>query len=99
MVLGELFAPKREDERVQAAIARYRVGRKVLFCLLNGVRHHTKVYVYTQVAYRRGLPGNSTDSNNVRARQVIELVSGSWSSNGKPGSQNAKLIIGKQHLA
>ena len=39
MVLGELFALKREDEQVQAAIARYRVGRKVQFCLLNGVRH------------------------------------------------------------
>jgi integrase len=38
-VLGELYAPKREDENVQAAIARYKVGRKVQFCLLNGVRH------------------------------------------------------------
>jgi integrase len=38
-VLNELFAPKREDEQVQAAFARYRVGRKVQFCLLNGVRH------------------------------------------------------------
>ena len=39
VVLGELFAPKREDEQVQSAIARYKVGRKVQFCLLNGVRH------------------------------------------------------------
>ena len=38
-VLGELFAPKRDGEQVQAAIARYRVGRNVQFCLLNGVRH------------------------------------------------------------
>ena len=38
-ILGELFAPKLEDEQVQAAIARYRVGRKVQFCLLNGLRH------------------------------------------------------------
>jgi hypothetical protein len=39
VVLGELFAPKREDENVQCAIARYQVGCKVQFCLLNGVRH------------------------------------------------------------
>ena len=39
VILGQLFAPKRDDEQVQAAIARYRVGRKVQFCLLNGLRH------------------------------------------------------------
>lgn len=39
VILGELYAPRREDENVQAAIARYRVGRKVQFCLLNGLRH------------------------------------------------------------
>jgi integrase len=38
-ILGELFSPKRDDEQVQAATARYRVGRKVQFCLLNGLRH------------------------------------------------------------
>jgi hypothetical protein len=37
VILGELFAPKRDDE--QAAIARYRIGRKVQFSLLNGLRH------------------------------------------------------------
>jgi integrase len=37
--LGQLFAPKRDNEQVQAAIVRYRVGRKVQFCLLNGLRH------------------------------------------------------------
>ena len=39
VILGQLFAPKRDDEQVQSAIARYRVGRKVQFCLLNGLRH------------------------------------------------------------
>jgi hypothetical protein len=39
VILGELFAPKRDDEQTQAAIARYRVGRKVQFSLLNGLRH------------------------------------------------------------
>jgi integrase len=38
-VLGELFSPKRDGEQSQAAQARYRVGRKVQFCLLNGLRH------------------------------------------------------------
>src|SRR5262249_4867395 len=38
-ILGELFAPKREGERRPSADARYRVGRKVQFCLLNGLRH------------------------------------------------------------
>ena len=38
-ILGELFAPKREGEQTQSAVARFRVGRKVQFCLLNGVRH------------------------------------------------------------
>jgi len=33
VVLGELFAPKRENENVQSAIARNKVGRKVQFCL------------------------------------------------------------------
>ena len=31
VVLGELFAPKRENENVRSAIARYKVGRKVQF--------------------------------------------------------------------
>lgn len=39
VILGELFAPKRDDEQTQAAIARYRIGRKVQFSLLNGLRH------------------------------------------------------------
>lgn len=38
-ILGDLFAPKQEGEQAQAADARYRVGRKVQFCLLNGLRH------------------------------------------------------------
>jgi len=38
-ILGELFSPKRDGEQLQAAQARYRVGRKVQFCLLNGLRH------------------------------------------------------------
>jgi integrase len=37
-VLGELFAPKREEELIQSAIVRYQVGRKVQFSLLNGLR-------------------------------------------------------------
>lgn len=37
-VLGELYAPRREEEQQQSAIARFRVGRIVQFCLLNGVR-------------------------------------------------------------
>lgn len=39
VILGELFAPKAEDELIQSAIARYHVGRKVQFSLLNGLRH------------------------------------------------------------
>jgi integrase len=39
LVLGELYQPKRSGEQTQAAFARYRVGRKVEFCLMNGVRH------------------------------------------------------------
>ena len=35
VILRELFAPKRDDEQTQAAIARYRVGRKIQFSLLN----------------------------------------------------------------
>lgn len=38
-VLGDLFAPKRDGEQIQAAYARYRAGRKVEFSLMNGVRH------------------------------------------------------------
>jgi integrase len=37
-VLGELFAPRRDGEQLQSAVARFRVGRKVQFCL-NGIRH------------------------------------------------------------
>lgn len=37
-VLGELYAPRREDEQLQSHHARVRVGRIVQFCLLNGVR-------------------------------------------------------------
>lgn len=39
VILGELFAPKTEDELIQSATARYHVGRKVQFSLLNGLRH------------------------------------------------------------
>jgi integrase len=66
VVLGELFAPKRDDEQVQSAIARYRVGRKVQFCLLNGVRHSEMNLIpktginweARQVRIRQGKTGN-----------------------------------------
>ncbi len=38
-VLTELCGPRREGEQLQTWKARYRVGLKVQFCLLNGVRH------------------------------------------------------------
>ena len=38
VVLGELYAPRRESEQYQTAEARHKVGRIVQFCLLNGVR-------------------------------------------------------------
>jgi len=38
LVLGELYSPKRDDEQSLTALGRYRVGRRVQFCLLNGVR-------------------------------------------------------------
>lgn len=38
-ILSQLYEPKREGEQMQAALARYRVGRKVEFCLRAGVRH------------------------------------------------------------
>lgn len=38
LILGELYSPKREDEQRLTTKARYRVGRRVQFCLLNGVR-------------------------------------------------------------
>lgn len=38
LVLGELYSPKRDDEQILTTHARYRVGRRVQFCLLNGVR-------------------------------------------------------------
>lgn len=37
-VLGELYTPRRDNEQQQSASARYRVGRIVQFCLLNGIR-------------------------------------------------------------
>ncbi len=37
-VLGELYAPRRDDEQAQTHTARVRVGRIVQFCLLNGIR-------------------------------------------------------------
>ena len=37
-VLGELYAPRRGDEQQQSWGSRVRVGRRVQFCLLNGVR-------------------------------------------------------------
>jgi integrase len=39
VILGDLLAPKRDDESAESAVARYRAGRKVQFCLLNGLRH------------------------------------------------------------
>lgn len=38
-VLGELFQDRKQDEQEQAFMARLRVGFKVQFCLLNGLRH------------------------------------------------------------
>lgn len=38
-ILDELCAPRRKGEQAQSYHARYRVGLKVQFCLLNGVRH------------------------------------------------------------
>lgn len=38
VVLGELYAPRREGEQLQSARARHKVGQIVQFCLLNGVR-------------------------------------------------------------
>lgn len=38
-VLGELYADRRDGEQAQAVVARIRVGFKVQFCLLNGLRH------------------------------------------------------------
>lgn len=38
-ILHELQKPRTESEQEQAAIARFRVGQKVRFCLLNGLRH------------------------------------------------------------
>jgi integrase len=38
-ILGELFAPRREGEQGKAAFARARVGWRVQFCLLSGLRH------------------------------------------------------------
>jgi integrase len=66
VVLGELFAPKRDDEQTQAAIARYRVGRKVQFSLLNGLRHSEMNLIpktgidwdARQVRIRQGKTGN-----------------------------------------
>jgi integrase len=39
LILKELYAPKRDGEQIQAAVARYWAGKKVEFCLMNGVRH------------------------------------------------------------
>jgi integrase len=66
VILGELFAPKGEDEQGQAAIARYRVGRKVQFCLLNGLRHSEMNLIpktsidwdACQIRIRQGKTGN-----------------------------------------
>lgn len=38
-VLAQLFAPPMKDEQPQAALARHRVGKKLSFCLMSGVRH------------------------------------------------------------
>jgi integrase len=66
VILGELFAPKRDDEQTQAAIARYRIGRKVQFSLLNGLRHSEMNLIpktgidweARQVRIRQGKTGN-----------------------------------------
>ncbi len=66
VILGQLFAPKRDDEQVQSAIARYKVGRKVQFCLLNGLRHSEMNLIpktginweARQVRIRQGKTGN-----------------------------------------
>lgn len=38
-VLGQLFAAPMKGEQPQAALARHRVGKKLSFCLMSGVRH------------------------------------------------------------
>lgn len=38
-VLGGLFARKRDDEQISAALARYRVGQRLRLLLLSGLRH------------------------------------------------------------
>lgn len=66
VILGELFAPKRETELDAAAIARYQVGRKVQFSLLNGLRHSEMNLIpktgvdwdARQVRIRQGKTGN-----------------------------------------
>jgi integrase len=45
LVLGQLYEPKRGGEQVHAALARYRAGKKVEFCLMNGVRHGEMVRI------------------------------------------------------
>ena len=42
-VLAVLYEPKREGEQIHQAFARYRAGKKVEFCLMNGVRHSEMV--------------------------------------------------------
>jgi site-specific recombinase XerD len=66
VILGELFAPKRDDEQTQAAIARHRIGRNVPFSLLNGLRHSEMSLIpktgidweARQVRIRQGKTGN-----------------------------------------
>lgn len=66
VILGQLSAPQHEDEQVHSAIARYRVGRKVQFCLLTGVRHSEMNLIpktsidwdTCQVRIRQGKTGN-----------------------------------------
>lgn len=66
-VLRELFAPRGDGEQEQVVKARIRVGFKVQFCLLNGVRHSEMNLIRMQgdidwkartVRIRQGKTGN-----------------------------------------
>lgn len=80
-VLGELFAPKRDGEQIQASFARYRVGRKVEFCLMNGVRHTemnrirpTDIdWIDRTIKIRQGKTGKMKTIGPVGARSITIL--------------------------
>lgn len=58
VILGELFAPKLENELIRSAIARYHVGRKVQFSLLNGLGH-SEMNLIPKTPIKLGLPSEN----------------------------------------